>query len=292
MSQLAPLRIYGVNNTTSDVITSNLLATLERGYKPFSCSEQKKGPVSIVGAGPSLSWTYQDLVGDVIACNSAHDFLISKGIIPTYAMLWDAHPIMEKVITPHLGVKYLIASRCHPSLFKKFEGFDVTVWHAMGSDGIDKMLEERGLMEPLVAGGSSSVTRATHLAGSMGYTSEMHLFGIDSSYSDNGSDTHVAGSVVDQQSIKLRVCGEWFKVAPWMAMQAGDFKLLVPILQSHGVKIIVHGTGLIPYVATFLGCETPNMKVSIYERYIKRPLHSVISLFLELRATPQLLGGN
>lgn len=285
-----PLVIVGMTNTTEDVITANLKATFERGYKPFVEVKKYQGPVSIVGAGPSLSWTYKDIVGDVLACNSAHDFLIGKGIIPKYAMLWDAHPKMNRVIKqPHKDVTYLIASRCHPCVFEQFEGFNVIVWHAMGGDCIEQLLIERNRMEPIIAGGSSSVTRATHVAGAMGYTKEMHLFGVDSCY--RNEDSHVGGSVAILEKIKLRVCGKWFQVAPWMAMQAGDFKMLAPLLKGNGVKLVVHGTGLIPYISTFMDVETPDIKLSWYEKKIRRPIHSVLSLYTLLVA-PQLLGGS
>lgn len=284
------LVLQGVTNTKDEVVLGNIDATFERGYTPLQFEKSYQGPVSIVGAGPSLSWTYKDIVGDVIACNSAHDFLIGKGVIPRYAMIWDAHPVMAKILTPHKDVTYLIASRCHPSVFKMLEGFKVLVWHPLsGDDYTERLLIKHNRMEPLVAGGSASVTRGTFLAGMMGYTKEMHLFGIDSCYADGGS--HIAGSIVQQQKMKLRVCGEWFWVAPWMAMQAGDFKVLAPILKANGVRLVIHGTGLIPYVATFLDCETPDIKIGWYEK-MRRGIHALILLFLEIRSSPQLLGGS
>mgnify|MGYP001563716924 CR=1 FL=1 len=286
-----PLVIVGQTNTTADVVSSNLEATFERGYTPLVEVKEYRGPVSIVGAGPSLSSTYQDVVGDVVACNSAHDFLIEKGIIPKYAMVWDAHPIMGKIITkPHKDVTYLIASRCHPSVFAALEGHKVMVWHALGGDdGLERMLIKHNRMEPMIAGGSSSVTRATHVVGALGYTKEMHLFGVDSCYAED--KTHVGGSLIDQQKMAIRVCGRWFTVAPWMAMQAGDFKVLAPLLKANGMRLVVHGTGLIPYVATFLDVEAPDVKVTWYER-VRREVHAAVLLFLEVRNSPQLLGGS
>lgn len=281
-----PLILYGVNNTADQVILANLQATMARGYTSLR-PNQESGPVSIVGSGPSLAWTYGDLVGDVIACNSAHDFLVSKGIVPKFGMIWDAHPIMEKMITPHKGVKYLLASRCHQSVFEKFKGFDVTVWHALGDACLPEVLNAHKKVEIAVAGGSSSVMRGTHLAGAMGYTKEMHLFGVDSSYSEE--KTHISGSLIEQQKIEIMVCGKKFSVAPWMAMQATDFKALAPLLKANGQRLVVHGTGLIPYIATFMGIETPDVRVSLLER-LRRNLHAVGLLYSFLR-TPQLLGG-
>ena len=282
--------MVGHNNVTDDVIKANLEATMARGYKPFAVGTPMERPVSIVGAGPSLSWTYKDIVGDMIACNSAHDFLISKGIIPKYAMFWDAHSIIATLFTPHKDVSYIVASRCHPDVFKKLDGFDVRVAHVLGDSVIEQVLIEHGRMEPMIGGGSSSVTRATYLGAALGYRGEMHLFGIDSSCDEK--TTHVIGSVVPQNTMKLRVCGKWFLTVPWMAMQAGDFKSIVPHLQNLGYRLTVHGTGLIPYCATFMaGVKTPNIKVSLYEK-IRRELHMVILLFLTARNSPQLLGGS
>src|SRR6266850_7466731 len=124
--------MVGHTNVSDDIIKTNLEATMARGYKPFVIGQSVERPVSIVGAGPSLSWTYRDIKTDIIACNSAHDFLISKGVIPTYAMFWDAHQIIATLFTPHKDVSYIIASRCHPDVFKKLDGFDVRIAHVLG----------------------------------------------------------------------------------------------------------------------------------------------------------------
>lgn len=286
-----PLVMLPQLNTAEDVTASSLEATFKRGYKPFVPVNEPNGkPVSIVGAGSSLAWTYKDIVGDVIACNSAHDFLIGKGIIPKYTMIWDANPIMSKVIKqPHKDVKYLIASRCHPSVFEKFKDYDVTVWHALGGENIEAILVQKQINEPMIAGGSAAVTRAMFLAGSMGYTTEMHLFGVCDA--GDGKTTHIMGSVIQQTFIDIRVCGKWWKIAPWMALQVADFKQLAPILMANGIRLVVHGSGFLPYTATFLNCETPDIKISLYER-LRRMTHTLILLFLELKNPPQLLGGS
>lgn len=288
MPALQEVRFETHHNTDEEVRVENVRATFQRGYVRFNelLHSAKGRPMSVVGSGPSLSWTYKDLKGDVMACNSAHDFLISKGIIPKYAMFWDANPIIaEMARKPHPDVTYLVASRCHPDLFKALAGHRVVVFHALGGEPVDQFLIAEKRMEPLIAGGSSGVTRGLYLAGAMGHT-EVHLFGIDSSYDDEA--THVGGSVIDQKKMKLRVCGKWFVTAPWMAVQAADFKVLAPLVQKMGMRLIVHGTGLIPYTATFLDCETPDIKVTIFEK-LRRHIHGLILLYLFLRNSPNYL---
>jgi len=276
-----------VNNTEERVTLDNIRATFTRGYVRFNelMNTAKGKTVSIVGSGPSLKRTYKQIIGDVIACNSAHDFLIGKGIIPKYAMFWDANPIIAKFAQkPHSSVIYLVASRCHPDVFKALSGYRVVVFHALAGENIEQYLIAANRMEPMIGGGCAGVTRGTHLAGAMGYK-EMHLFGVDSSYSEG--ETHVESSITEQKQMRLRVCGKWFTTAPWMALQVADFKELGPHLQKDGVKFVVHGTGMFQYAASFMdGIETPDVKVNFLER-LKRKVHGLIVIYLGLRGDPK-----
>lgn len=285
---MMPLMMLGQHNTKEAVISANIEATMWRRYKAFS-GNSESGAVTIVGAGPSLANTYKGINGDVIACNSAHDFLIAQGIVPKYALIWDANPVMETMVKPHHGVKYLIASRCHESVFKRLEGYDVTVWHALGDTDLEWILARYKNKEPPICGGTTSMTRAMFIAKEMGYR-HMKLHGVDGCYADNG-DTHVSGSLVTQQKLRIMVCGKVFSVAPWMALQGKDFKLVVPMFQNEGIRLVVHGQGLIPYCASFLGCETPDLKVGWMEKHIRRPFYALLTFYSLLRTSPQLLGG-
>ena len=278
-----PVRFEPQHNTDEGVRTDNIRATFERGYVSFNelLSTVTEGAMSIVGSGPSLSLTYKEIVGDIMACNSAHDFLIGKGVIPKYALYWDANPITAKYAQhPHPDVTYLVASRCHPSVFEALKGYRVIVFHALSGEPVEQFLIEHNKMEPLVGGGSAGVTRGVYLAGAIGYM-DLHLFGADSSYAEDA--THVSASLIEQKKMRLRVCGKWFITAPWMALQVADFKIVVPHLQNIGVKFTIHGTGMFPYAASFLsGVETPDIKIGMVER-LRRWASSLIVLYLGLR---------
>lgn len=277
------VRFESYHNTEESVRTDNIRATFARGYVRFNelMNSAKGGSMSIVGSGPSLARTYKEIVGDIMACNSAHDFLIGKGIIPKYAMFWDANPIIAKFAQkPHPDVTYLVASRCHSDLFKALAGHRVIVFHALGGEPVEQFLIQTERMEPLVGGGSSGITRGTHLAGAMGYK-ELHIFGADSCYEDGV--THVGGSVVDQKKMKLRVCGKQFITAPWMALQVADWGVLAPHIMKMGVRLIVHGTGMLPYASSFIkGVATPDIKVGLLEK-LRRKVASLIVLYLSIR---------
>lgn len=241
---------------TPENVLRNLHSCLSKPYTRLNeYLGSQKGVVSIVGSGPSLHDTYRDLVGDVIACNASLSFLLGKGVVPKYAMFFDAAEIMEQFVVCHPEVTYLVASRCHPKVFEKLEGHNVIVWHVKcGEDSnepIDELLDEYVKPEPMVHGGSAAVTRTMLLAHAMGWT-EQHLFGADSSYQDL---THVKQSIVEEKPLDVWVEGQWFKTTPWLAGQVEDFKLLAPELRKWGIRLVVHGDGMLPHVARVMGFE-------------------------------------
>lgn len=250
---VVPLKLVMEICETPENVCRNIQATLGREYVRFNeYLDSQSGTVSICGFGPSFAETYKNLEGDVIACNGAHDYLISHGIVPKFAMFYDAAECIADFIVPHSGVIYLIGSRCHESVFKKLEGFRVVVWHVKGDQCVDELLAKADLMEPMIHGGSAAVTRAMFVAHALGYR-ELHLHGADSSYT--GEFTHVKKSIVHEDSLDIFAIGKWFKSTPWMAGQVEDLKLLGPQLQSIGAKLIVHGTGLFQHVAKAMGIE-------------------------------------
>ena len=249
---LAPVSFNTELVETDDRIERNIRDRLSRSYKSIQklAADPYRPSCSIVGSGPSVHWTWRHIKGHVLSCNAAHDFLLRKKITPKYAMLWDPVEVLNDFITPHDDVIYLMASRCHPNLFKRFEDKKVYVWHADGDPMIKRLLEEYKVMEPMVMGGSTAVTRGLFLAVMMGYL-DLHIFGIDSSY--DGAESHLRKSVVDENKMQIHCGGRWFTTTPWLAVQAEDFKKIAPYLRTVGVKLTVYGDGLIPHIARLMG---------------------------------------
>lgn len=250
---LAPVNFKTEVVETSDNIERNIRACLSRPYHPFTnvMANPYRPPCSIFGSGPSIDYTWPRATGDVIACNAAHDYLIKKGIVPRYAMLWDPVDVTEEFITPNPRVTYLLASRCHPKVFRRFRNHRVIVWHAAGDDCIQRLLEEYRKMEPMIMGGSAAAIRAMFLAVAMGYMN-LNVFGMDGSF--DGSSTHIRQSVVKEDEMAPIFCnGKWFRTASWLAVQAEDFKKCAPYLAAVGVKMTLHGNGLIPHIASGMG---------------------------------------
>ena len=252
-----PLRIHSSLANTVEDISSNIESALGRDYIPFNALlGTKKGAVAVVGSGPSLKTNWQELQdfdGDIVACNAACQFLLEKGIVPTYMMCFDADPLVLEFFTPHPDITYLLGSRVPPKVFDILDGCRVVVWHAAGDTNIQNILEKNKVMEPMVIGGSAAVTRAMVLVLPIGY-SEIHVYGGDSSFA-NG-ETHIRKSTTEERRMALKCGNRVFEVAPWMLTQVEDLKKMVPLLTSQKVKVHLHGDGLLQYVAKELGFRT------------------------------------
>lgn len=272
-SKWIPLRCMpGLANTVED-ITRNIESVLTRPYIGLqTILDTESGAVSVVGSGPSLKENWQQLRDsdtDIIACNAAFQFLLEKGVVPKYMFCFDADPLMLEFITPRQDVTYLIASRCPPKTFEMLEGCNVIVWHTAGDPCISDLLTKHDKMEPMISGGTAAVTRAMILAPTLGYRT-IHLWGCDSSYSD--TETHIRKSTTDEIRTVIKLNNKVFQMSPWMAQQCEDFKILAPILRDRGVRVKVHGHGILPHLAAAMFFEVDGYSRlrSVFEEIITK----------------------
>lgn len=248
-----PLVVNNDGAATDEEFTRNIEATIARGYTRFNeLIDSQAGKLSVCGFGPSLTYTYTRLSGDVMACNRAHDWLIAHGVVPRWCLLLDPLAIVADMVKPHPDVTYLVASRCNEAVFERLRGHKVVVWHAAGDSMVMDLLDKHQIHEPAVCGGTASVTRGMVVGIAMGYK-DIHIFGADSSFPD-GSDTHIEKSMVNEKVIDVMVDRKLFKTTPWMVLQAEDVRIICKPL-DHLCKFTFHGTGLLPYVAQTCGYE-------------------------------------
>ena len=246
----------GLANTVEH-ISRNIESVLTRDYVGLqTILATESGAVSVVGSGPSLKENWKKLRDsdtDIIACNAAFQFLLERGVTPKYFFCFDSDPLMLEFITPVEGVTYLLASRCPPKAFEMLEGYSVVTVHAGGDLHVERLLQQYEKMEPMVIGGSAAVTRAMCMAPVLGYKT-VHLWGADGSFADG--DTHIRKSTTDEKEMLIKLNNRVFSMAPWMTRQVTDFQTLAPTLRHLGIKLIVHGDGIVPHLARTLGYET------------------------------------
>jgi hypothetical protein len=146
-------------------------------------------PVAIVGFGPSLQKTWHELkyFNTIFTGSGAHEFLIWRGIVPTYHVESDPHAYKAEILgAPHQKCTYLISSICHPTYFDKLESNEVNVklWHMLFLE--PEIFAHYPKHEWIFTGGHIVGPRAVKMARIMGYNN-LHIFGLDGSAIDGAT---------------------------------------------------------------------------------------------------------
>jgi hypothetical protein len=228
------------------------------------------GRVCIVGFGPSLHQTWQTLHVErrafgakIVSVSGAHDFLISRGIVPDYHI--EVDPREHKCFftrNPHPDVNYWIASCCHPALIDNLVDTrsKLALWHLYNSDNDMKIMSADG-PDPdglLICGGSGVGARAVHLMFGMGYRT-FSLYGMDCSFAATDGSQHAGehtGKVKPEWQV--RVGDRWFRSSAQLVYMARSMmdscKMLEQIAAQQGepvipgtsdhVEFFMHGDGL------------------------------------------------
>lgn len=216
------------------------LASLDRALPRLQKSAPRAGTFTIVGGGPSVADHVEELAeAETIACiNHTHDWLIGRGIIPTYTILYEIIEPVAVGITPRAQVTYLIASQCNERTFEHFEGCHVLMWHAANSiPDADLAAREPGAV--LVTGGATTAVRALNLGYLMGWR-HFAGYGLDSSFDGNSHVYHHA----DGDCIDVPFNGNNYRTYKIYAKQAEQ---VIRFRERHAdVRMTVHGRGLLP----------------------------------------------
>lgn len=229
------------------------------------------GRVCIVGFGPSLrqSWHYlltekRAFGAKIVSVSGAHDFLISRGIIPDYHC--EVDPREHKCFftrDARPDVNYWIASCCHPNLIDNLVAKEakLALWHLYNSDA-DLSIGAPDGPDPgslLICGGSGVGARAVHLMFAQGYRS-FSLYGMDCSFRPDDGIQH-AGEHTGKKKPEwpVRVGDRWFRSSAQMVYMArsmtDSFRMLEQISADNGepcipgttdhTEIFLHGDGLL-----------------------------------------------
>ena len=221
-----PLKIVGKCVADDETLFQNMEAAVARGYPQVLKQEPiKNGMITLVASGPSVAGQI-DVIREmakttkIVAIKDAHDWLLSQGVIPDYALAIDPQEHRISFHTPHKAVEYMIASQCHKAMFDNLEGHNVTIWHPYVMKG-----QDRPKNTMLIGGGTTSGLRAISLFYVLGYR-HFALFGFDSC--NDGDKLRVNGSGLkpgDQLTeIRIEQDGETFYCNASMALQAEHFQ--------------------------------------------------------------------
>lgn len=235
-------------NVSQKQVLDNIDNAVGLPYKWLDGDAVETGHAVIVGGAPSINEFAEEIKlrklhgQKVFALNGSAKWLEEQGITPDYHVILDAREENAQFITGSAG-HYLLASQCHPKVFDAVSGKQVTIWHSLSALGNFTDARPYALV-----GGSTVGLNAIIIAHVMGFQ-EIHIYGLDSSYSDSQHHAYSQPLNDNERVIEVEKRGEVFRCAPWMANQAEQFLPLACELTAKGVVLTIHGDGLLPFMA-------------------------------------------
>lgn len=207
-------------------------------------------PLIMVCYGPSIHETWRTAVAEAktlgghIATNSgAHDFMIAKGVVPTYHVEIDPRPERAEFSeTPNDAVKYLIASVCSPKLTDKLAPFNMELFHLNDGDESREIFD----YEPeatLTDGGACVSLRSLSLFYQMGYR-YFSIYGFDCSFKNDmqWAGKH-PGKFHKTQEARIEGIDRTFRTSSALLTYASQFFEHVNMLPD--ARFYLHGDGLL-----------------------------------------------
>lgn len=221
-------------------MTLALEASKENGWKQMVRKSHGDETMSIVCYGPSLKHTWKNIKRPIMTVSGAHDFLISRGIIPDYHIDCDPREHKVAMLHPSHKVKYRMATCCHHSLWKKLAGHDVETWHLHNDVHTEEWVRENDPGANMLGGGSTAGMRALEVASMLGYR-KFEIHGMDCSY-ESAEARHAGPHLGKPQNVvEVKVDDDWYKSSPQMVESA---KEVITFIQNFDCAIAFHGTGL------------------------------------------------
>lgn len=230
-----------VDNTERN---DNMAHSMSLGFEELQESGFHDGILSIACYGPSLQDTWMDLKHPILSVAGAHDFLISKGVIPDYHAQCDPRlDNVEFLKNAHPDVTYLMASCMHRNAWEFLKDKKVKLWHLYNGQETTRWLRKNSPNSFSVCGGSTIGLRAIELAGVLGFRN-IEIHGMDSSFKEGKrhSGPHPGEA---QKSIRTKIGEKWFESSPQMIEAAREAVHVVSRYASAGIKFTFFGDGLL-----------------------------------------------
>lgn len=187
------INFEGVMPVAHEELLKHIAYGRSLGYPEVREAEPHGRRLAVVGGGPSISEHLDEIreFTDIWAINGACRFLRERGIDSTLLALDPCDFLAPRVSG---AKKALLATRCHPEVFKALEGADITVFEAAGD-------AENGMWASCAA-----ATVAFHMGTTLGYR-KMVFFGCEGSFSEGG-DSHAYMDEAELQDYRFVVeCG-------------------------------------------------------------------------------------
>lgn len=239
-------------NTTDEKLIENIKHAISLDAPWFSDKCVTLDKAAIVCGGPSLNQfkeQIKELSKDtlVFAVNGTAKWCKDNNIQISYHVILDARPENLEFVQDDGAIK-LYASQCDKSVLQA-AGENLLLWHPL-IEGIQDLLP-KDKYYALVGGGCTVGLKTMAITTIMG-AKELHIFGMDSSYSEQNHHAYEQKLNDGEETLYVTVGEKTFNCAPWMAAQADEFQQFVPLLINSGVNVAMYGDGLVPYLTELM----------------------------------------
>ncbi len=262
-SFLSGIELKGDINIDNAALLENLNHSIRLGYpQVWRTGAMNPARVAIVGGGPSLNHTVEELVdlyhagAKIVALNGAARWLMERNIRPSAHIILDgraanAEFVLEKEIPQ---CRYYFASQVHPDVWAKVAGFEhVAIFHDAGDASACEVLNSYYLKHwQGVPGGTTVGTRAIGLMRMLGFL-RFDMFGFDSCWMDGEHHAYAQSQNAKEAKYSLTIqAGDGsteprtFSVAPWHLKQLDDLLLFIRS-SGNSFMLNIHGDGLLAY---------------------------------------------
>lgn len=263
---LEGIELTGTINTPDDGLLANIRHSIRLGYPQIRPQAPQADRVVLVGGGPSLDDTFEELRdlyfagAKVVTVNGSYAWCLERNIRPSAHIVLDARRENARFVEPAIPqCKYLLASQCAPETWAAVDGRpDVWIWHAVASDNpvlkptLDDYYAGQWMPTP---GGTTVIMRAVLLLRAMGFL-RFDLFGVDSCFMGGSHHAYAQPENDSDRAYPFRVypsghpdMAREFTCAPWMAKQLECFLQSIR-LHGHQFLLNVHGDGLLAFALT------------------------------------------
>lgn len=239
-------------NIPPEAIVRNILDNSKRKYTWLDRDKHNifSGRVAIICGAPSMKDKLEGIralkdKGVMIwSVNGTHDFLLDNGIKPDFFAMVDARPVNDFCNNAQKDCIYLIASQCHPKVFRKLARHKKMLWHCAFADmpvkELDEIARKRKELQWTTIGARKTIGLCSmFLAYTMGFN-ELYLYGMDSSFKDY---QHSYKQAQNESDRRIEIDG--FTTTPALANQADIYPQVRKQLEDAGVTIHMRSEGLI-----------------------------------------------
>lgn len=251
-------------HTPDEDLAAHVAHALSLGLPEADC-EQKN--LHFIANGPSsLSYNfdaaanwhhYPEAQVETATVNGGLKLFTDRGMAPTYWLCCDPQ---ELVATDFLsGVLpeetiYMVASKCHPSVFERLKDRKVVLWHV--NDVPMKLVRQ-------VPCAVSVTLCALMLFHRLMYR-RIDAWGWDLCFAQDGTHHGATGDLDRRVEIKDLEIGEgddalWFKSTPPWCAEITDATGVLPVLKWCGTDVVIHGGGMLGAIIPVYSADTPRM---------------------------------